>query len=267
HAVDAAGVHPLLLAIGSERYVPYGKRKPHEILTIANAILGFNQASLAKYLMIIAREDAPSLDIHDISLFFQHLLCRIDWTRDLHFQTRTTIDTLDYSGTGFNEGSKVVMATAGEPIRSLLTDLPEGMAALPEGFQSPKIALPGVMVVSSTPFRELRTGAEQAERLCEYLENPNWPTGIPLVVMVDDAAFVAAKLSHFLWTTFTRSNPSHDIYGAHSSTVFKHWGCKGPLVIDARIKPHHAPPLVEDPQVTKNVDRLFQKGGPLASWG
>ena len=26
HAVDAAGVHPLLLAIGSERYVPYAER-------------------------------------------------------------------------------------------------------------------------------------------------------------------------------------------------------------------------------------------------
>ena len=38
HAVDAAGVHPLLLAIGSERYVPWGERVPREILTIANAI-------------------------------------------------------------------------------------------------------------------------------------------------------------------------------------------------------------------------------------
>src|SRR5262249_48908838 len=49
HAVDAAGVHPLLLAIGSERYVPYGERKrPQELLTSANAILGQGQLSLAK---------------------------------------------------------------------------------------------------------------------------------------------------------------------------------------------------------------------------
>ncbi|MEL6804033.1 MAG: UbiD family decarboxylase, partial [Bacteroidota bacterium] len=38
HAVDAAGVHPLLLAIGSERYVPYGDRYPQELLTVANAV-------------------------------------------------------------------------------------------------------------------------------------------------------------------------------------------------------------------------------------
>ena len=36
HAVDAAGVHPLLLAIGSERYTPFLEHKaPAELLTIS----------------------------------------------------------------------------------------------------------------------------------------------------------------------------------------------------------------------------------------
>ena len=75
HAVDAAGVHPLLLAIGSERYVPYAReRRPQELLTCANALLGQGQLSLAKYLLIVAREDAPDLDIHDVPAFFRHLL-------------------------------------------------------------------------------------------------------------------------------------------------------------------------------------------------
>jgi len=44
HAVDAAGVHPVLLAIGSERYVPYeDPRRPRELLTLANALLGHGQ--------------------------------------------------------------------------------------------------------------------------------------------------------------------------------------------------------------------------------
>src|SRR5262245_9358184 len=84
HAVDAAGVHPLLLAIGSERYVPYAeRRKPQELLTCANAILGQGQLSLAKYLFIVAKEDAPDLDIHDIPAFLRHLLERVDWPSDL----------------------------------------------------------------------------------------------------------------------------------------------------------------------------------------
>ena len=75
HAVDAAGVHPLLLAVGSERYVPYApERRPQELLTQANAILGQGQLSLAKYLFIAAREDAPQLDIHHIDEFLAHIL-------------------------------------------------------------------------------------------------------------------------------------------------------------------------------------------------
>src|SRR5262249_29779794 len=127
HAVDAAGVHPLLLAIGSERYVPYEQsRKPRELLTCANAILGQGQLSLAKSLLIVAREDDPDLDVHDITAFLAHLLRRVDWRTDLHFQTRTTMDTLDYSGTALNEGSKVVIAAAGPPRRELPKELPPG---------------------------------------------------------------------------------------------------------------------------------------------
>ena len=41
NAVDEAGVHPLLLAVGSERYTPFNPtKKPQELLTIANRILG-----------------------------------------------------------------------------------------------------------------------------------------------------------------------------------------------------------------------------------
>ncbi|MEO1448243.1 MAG: UbiD family decarboxylase [Bacteroidota bacterium] len=262
HAVDAAGVHPLLLAIGSERYVPYQKRRPQEILTVANAVLGFGQASLAKYLLIAAKEDVPSLDIHDIPGFLDHLLRRADWRRDLHFQTRTTMDTLDYSSEGLNDGSKVVIAAAGDPIRELSTALPVDLR-LPDGFSEPRIALPGVMTVQGPAYQDMQSGERQAEQLAAGLANVDLGSGLPLVVLVDDSDFTARKLNNFLWVTFTRSNPSHDIYGVDSFVDHKHWGCRGALIIDARIKPFHAPPLVEDPAITKRVDALAAKGGPL----
>ena len=37
-------------------------------------------------------------------------------------------------------------------------------------------------------------------------------------------------------------------------------------MIDARIKPRHAPPLIEDPEVTSKVDALAARGGPLATF-
>ncbi len=260
HAVDAAGVHPLLLAIGSERYVPDAPvRMPQELLTIGNAILGQGQMSLAKYLMIVAREDDPALDIHDIGAFFRHWLERVDWTRDLHFQTRTTIDTLDYSGEGLNQGSKVVIASAGPKKRSLPVEIPVGLR-LPDGFHTPGIALPGVLIVAG-PKYQAEPGA--VERFCRSIGTDESIRVFPLIVIVDDAEFTARTLNNFLWVTFTRSNPAADIDGVDASVVQKHWGCAGPLVIDARIKPHHAPPLEDDPEVERRVDRLGAPGGPL----
>jgi 4-hydroxy-3-polyprenylbenzoate decarboxylase len=251
HAVDAAGVHPLLLAIGSERYVPYaGLRKPQELLTCANAILGQGQLSLAKYLLIVAREDAPELDVHDVAGFFRHLLERVDFSADLHFQTCTTIDTLDYSGTGLNEGSKLVIAAAGPARRRLGAQLPADLR-LPEGWSEPRLALQGVLTAA------LRPGAPLV------LDGLNLDETLPLVVVVDDSEFASRTLDNFLWTTFTRSNPAADVHGVGAFVHDKHWGCAGPLVIDARSKPRHAPPLLEDPVVSRRVDALAAPGGAL----
>jgi 4-hydroxy-3-polyprenylbenzoate decarboxylase len=35
------------------------------------------------------------------------------------------------------------------------------------------------------------------------------------------------------------------------------------MIIDARIKPHHAPVLERDPEVEKLVDKMGEKGGAL----
>jgi 4-hydroxy-3-polyprenylbenzoate decarboxylase len=264
HAVDAAGVHPLLLAAGHERYTPYAaEREPRELLTIANAILGQGQLSLAKYLWIFAREDNPGLDVHDVEAFFQHMLERVEWRRDLHFQTRTTIDTLDYSGEGLNKGSKVVIAAAGPKRRSLPTELPAGLR-LPEGFSQPCVCLPGVLAVKGPPCTTYRECAcIDMAAFCAFYSSSDPISSFPLIIVVDDSAFTARTLNNFLWVTFTRSNPAADIYGIGASIRCKHWGCAGPLVIDARSKPHHAPPLIDDPAVEKRVDLLGAPGGPL----
>ena len=266
HAVDAAGVHPLLLAIGSERYVPYAPvRRPQELLTSANAILGQGQMSLAKYLWIVAREDAPDLNIHDIPRFFRHLLERVDWSNDLHFQTQTTMDTLDYSGSGLNQGSKVVIAAAGPPRRSLATEFRAGSIRFAEGYHSPRIVAPGILAVQGPKYARAATGdCPQIRAFCRALQ----PTleelvGWPLLIVVDDSEFVARTFRNFLWATFTRSNPAADIDGVGRSWHQKHWGCRGPLVIDARIKPHHAPPLVDDPAIERKVDAWAAPGQPL----
>ncbi len=262
HAVDRAGVHPLLLAIGSERYVPYAEERiPQELLTLANALLGQGQLSLAKWLLIAAHEDNPSLDIYNIPSFFAHILERVDWKRDLHFQTATTMDTLDYSGTGLNQGSKVVIASAGIKKRNLSSNIPSGLK-LPDGFKYPQIILPGVLIIQAPDFIQCNT-QQLIQNFCEFYTTEYLINQFPMIIIVNDSEFAAKNIDNFLWVTFTRSNPAQDIQGIGAFIQDKHWGCTGSLVIDARIKPQHAPILEDDPQIIKKVENLAKVGGPL----
>lgn len=263
HAVDAAGVHPLLFAIGSERYMPQRRsNRPEELLTQANAILGNGQLSLAKYLMI-TEDRSGELAIHNEQDFLLHVLRRIDPRRDLHFQTNTTIDTLDYSGTGFNRGSKVVFASADVPCRELAIRMPEGLS-LPSDFRDPRVVIPGVLAVTAPRYDSPSSKSDLA-RFCREFVDPSG-SGLPLITLVDDSDFVSRKLGNWLWVVFTRSDPARDIDGVGASIIDKHWGCDGAIVIDARIKPHHAPPLVEDESVSASVDAMAARGGPLARY-
>jgi 4-hydroxy-3-polyprenylbenzoate decarboxylase len=263
HAVDAAGVHPLLLAIGSERYTPYTPTKqPAEILTIANHILGTGQLSLAKFLFITA-DDTNQITTHHISEYLQYVFERIDLARDIHFYTNTTIDTLDYSGTGLNSGSKVVFAAYGEKRRELCKEVPAALKEL-KGFENAQLVLPGVVALQTKKFESNAIANEEMKMLNAQLTIDNGQlSGVAQIIICDDSSFVAATLNNYLWVTYTRSNPSHDIYGVDEFTINKHWGCNGPMIVDARIKPHHAPPVEKVPEVEKRVDRLFEKGGSL----
>ncbi len=263
HAVDAAGVHPLLLAVGSERYTPYLEAmRPSEILTQANRILGTGQLSLAKFLFIAngSQEDCPKST--DLVPFFTFVLERLNLERDLHFHTKTNIDTLDYSGDGLNTGSKVVIAASGKKRRNLGDSVPELLSNF-DFIQKASVPINGVLAVEVGPYDK-----DKLELLKARLNSAlpiDLHKSFPFICLVDDAEFVAQKLNNFVWVTFTRANPAADIYGVSETMTDKHWSCKGPVVIDSRIKPHHAPPLLLNPDVEKSIDRFFQKGASLES--
>lgn len=263
HAVDAAGVHPLLLAIGSERYTPFlPTKKPAELLTIANHILGTGQLSLAKFLFITA-DGTNQLNTKNVSEYLQYVLERIDLTQDVHFYTNTTIDTLDYSGISLNSGSKVVFAAYGDKKKKLCNDVPPIVKELKK-FVNPQLIMPGVIALQTNQFSTYEAAKNEIASLNNQLITHNLQLiSCPLIVLCDDANFTAANLRNFVWVTFTRCNPSHDIYGIDEFITNKHWGCNGALIIDARIKPHHAPPVELDTITEKKVDKLFEKGGSL----
>ena len=259
HAVDAAGVHPLLLAIGSERYTPFlENKKPAEILTIANHILGTGQLSLAKFIWITAEakksKEKSEIDVNNVPEFLHYMLSRMDFSNDLHFYTNTTMDTLDYSGDGLNTGSKLVLAAYGDVRRKLATTIPENIKALNVNAE---LVMPGVIAVNAATT-SISSIQEKLKGLGEsLLENE----GVAMIIITEDATWMAAEFNNFIWATFTRTNPAKDIDGVDSYTINKHWGCKGPLILDATIKKHHAPAVVKDMEVEKKVTALLSKYG------
>lgn len=259
HAVDAAGVHPLLLAVGSERYTPYLKNKrPAELLTQANHILGTGQLSLAKYLFISGDEEGK-LNCHDIKHFFKYVFERVDLTRDLHFLTKTSIDTLDYSGEEINEGSKLIIAAYGDKKRNLKTELPQQIFNC-EFIAKPVWLMDGVIGLELNKFTDYKTAKIEIQRLATWLaENKDAFEGIVQIIIYDDFTFIPQpkNLNDYVWITYTRSNPSHDIYGVNEFTENKHWGCKGAMIIDARKKPHHAPELKINEATKQSIKRFF----------
>ena len=162
--------------------------------------------------------------------FLRHVLERVDLGRDLHFQTRTTIDTLDYSGGGLNQGSKLVMAAVGEPRRTLGTAVPRGSGACP----------------TASP---IRGSVCRASCACAAAPHAPGPDGLATDVARAAASWdkPARRWRAFPWwcwsttasssrnrsTTFsgspsrgrTRRSTSH---GVGAAVVHKHWGCRGP---------------------------------------
>ena len=251
HAVDEAGVHPLLLAMGRESYLPLDpNRRAAELHTLAHAIFGFGQLSLAKYLFLAAEEepsvaahqsdggDTSNLSVYDTARFLQHILRRVNWRDDVHFVTRTTADTLDYTDSELHRGSKLFVTVSGKPRRKLAAS-PCEVEGVPA--KNPRLAMPGVLCAESIDMRG------------------TFPDEIPLIVLVDNSVHATASLRDFLWTTFTKSDPARDVHGIGEFVENKHWGCTGALVIDARRKPHHAPELVEDPDIVRRADMITEK--------
>ncbi|MBR3074108.1 UbiD family decarboxylase [Fibrobacter sp.] len=285
HAVDEAGVHPLCLALASEAFRPYAtaeEREPMELLKTANAMLGFNQASLTKYLLIAAKEDVqhkvtepaevPRKNlVDDVPAFFTHVLERLHFDRDLHFQTATTIDTLDYTGTSLNHGSKVVIAAAGKKIRELRNNSADlESLTLPQGFKVAAIVMPGVLMIEGPAFTTSSANSETFHELKAAFAHWEFRENYPWISIIDEGAVNNAAgnttnniLSDFLWLTFTRSDPAQDIYGLDESICDKHWKCKAPLIIDARIKPHHQKQLTVPTEITVKARQILQDAGVL----
>ncbi|SDH16128.1 UbiD family decarboxylase [Desulfosporosinus hippei] len=235
------GFHALAAAIVRESY-------HREALAHAFRILGEGQLTLTKFLIITDVQ----LDLQDFRTLLEKVLERFEPESDLLILNDTSMDTLDYTGRHLNHGSKAIMLGLGSPKRELPRQIDN--VILP-GILGIKPFCAGCLLIEAPSFSNT---PELAQEVLGHLQNEvlnNWP----LAILVDDLE-LASETSGFLWQVFTRFDPAHDIY-AHTEILNHRLVYRGPILIDARMKPGYPGEVVPDEATVKLVDRRWKEYG------
>ncbi len=236
------GYHSLAAAVVKQRY----KR---EAMASAFRILGEGQLSLTKFLLVTDRR----VDLKDFKATLEHVLARTNPETDLYVFANLSMDTLDYTGPAVNEGSKGVWLGLGDPVR----ELPRSFSSptLPAGVTEVRAFCGGCLVVGGPAYV---TEAGAPARLALDPAFAGWP----LVILTDEPARAVASAMNFLWTTFTRFEPASDIHAAGREIIRNHISYRGPIVIDARMKPWYPKELSTREDVAALVTRRWKEYFP-----
>jgi UbiD family decarboxylase len=236
------GYHSLAGAIVKQRY----KR---EAMASAFRILGEGQLSLTKFLLVTDRH----VNLKDFRATLEHVLARTNPETDLYVFANLSMDTLDYTGPRVNEGSKGVWLGLGDPVRELPREF--RAAALPAGVTDVHVFCGGCLVVGGPAY------AAEPGAAARIVADPAF-AGWPLVVVTDEPRRAAASAMNFLWTTFTRFEPAADIHAASHDIIRNHLSYRGPIAIDARIKPWHPKELTCRDDTAALVTRRWKEYFP-----
>ncbi|MGH9255504.1 MAG: 4-hydroxybenzoate decarboxylase, partial [Vicinamibacterales bacterium] len=196
------------------------------------------------------------VDVHNFKATLEHILARTNTETDLYVFSNLSMDTLDYTGPTVNEGSKGVWLGLGDPVRELPRQFIA--TAVPRGVADVRVFCAGCLVVAAPPYA---AEPEAAARLATAVAFKDWP----LVVVTDDATRATASAMNFLWTTFTRFEPAADIHAAERRIVRNHIAYRGPIAIDARLKPGFPKELTCRQDIAQRVTRRWKEYFPSGS--
>lgn len=235
------GFHSLAAAVVKERY-------SREALGAGFRILGEGQLSLTKFLLLT---DKPQ-DLRDFKSLFEYILERVNWESDFFIFDRTSFDTLDYASGKVNHGSKAMLVGVGEKVRELTREF---TGNLPVGVTKAKVFCGGCLVVEGTEYAKDTSLPERISKLGYFNDFQ--------VVIVHDSIKYAESTDKFLWATWTRFNPSTDIYSRETKIENNHIVYQAPIVIDARMKPWYPKEVEVRDDIAKLVDGRWREYFPL----
>ena len=237
------GFHSLAAAVVKERY-------SREALSAGFRILGEGQLSLTKFLLLT---DKPQ-DLRDFKTLFEYILARVSWESDFFIFDRTSFDTLDYASGKINQGSKAMLVGIGEAKRELKREF---VGSLPIGIKAAKVFCGGCLVLEGTEYEKDRTLPERIAKSNNFNEFQ--------IVVLHDKIEYGDSSDKFLWATWTRFNPSTDIYAKESKVVHNHIAYQAPIFIDARMKPWYPAEVEAREDIKQLVDKRWSEYFPNKS--
>ncbi len=235
------GFHSLAAAVVKERYA-------REALGAGFRILGEGQLTLTKFLLLT---DKPQ-DLRDFKTLFEYILERVDWASDFFIFDRTAFDTLDYASGKVNRGSKAMLVGVGEQKRQLKREF---IGALPSYIKRAELFCGGCLVVEGQDY-------ESDNELASVISKSGAFDEFQIVVLHDSVEY-AKTADQFLWATWTRFNPSTDIYAKTSKIENNHIVYEAPIVIDCRMKPWYPKEVAAREDIIKLVDRRWSEYFPM----
>jgi 3-polyprenyl-4-hydroxybenzoate decarboxylase len=109
-------------------------------------------------------------------------------------------------------------------------------------------------VLAGTEYEKDKTLAERIAKLNNFND-------FQVVVLHDKIEFADAT-DKFLWATWTRFNPSTDIYAKENVVKNNHISYHSPIVIDARMKPWYPKEVEPREDIVRLVDSRWREYFP-----
>ncbi|MCS6875098.1 MAG: UbiD family decarboxylase [Acidobacteriota bacterium] len=235
------GFHSLAAAVVRERYA-------REAISAGFRILGEGQLSLTKFLLLT---DKPQ-NLRNFKSVFEYILERVNWESDFFIFDRTSFDTLDYASGTINLGSKAMLIGVGEKRRELKRDFHSDR--LPLGIKSAQVFCGGCLVLEAESYEKDKELPTRVAKASEF-------DGFEVIVLHDKIEY-ASSTEKFLWATWTRFNPSTDVYARSVEVRNNHICYTSPIVIDSRMKPWYPKEVEVREDIAKLVDRRWKEYFP-----
>ncbi|MFI5370668.1 MAG: menaquinone biosynthesis decarboxylase [Candidatus Eisenbacteria bacterium] len=247
-----AGFHNLLVVAVENRFAKEARKT-------ALGLMGTGQLSLTKCIVLVDGD----VDPRDRRRVFEALSRHFDPAEDFMLIPGVPLDTLDFTSTTMNLGSKMVLdaqshsriagsAGTSGPSGATIGAGPPGSSPAtvtdPRGFDDDvlahRFAWGGVLVVQVRD--EGRAVVERLIRRPEY-EQVKLVVAVSRDVPLEDDTML-------LWGIFTRFDCARDVIPARTETRGAWLTCRGPLGIDASWKTGYPEPVASPPEVIAAVD-------------